>query len=247
MAVITSHIDLVSVPWRGLRSFGRGEKWSTGKESIGFPSPGGDYGLSDRSAGPPGAGGPAEFPSPGGDYGLSDVYRSPPLQGGSGGVSVPWRGLRSFGPTAISLTLKPGAQVSVPWRGLRSFGRSRCCPCWGNGSRFPSPGGDYGLSDFFMRLGDEGAYVTFPSPGGDYGLSDLELGSGFITKQNGFRPLAGITVFRTYGGHAVKSKNYKFPSPGGDYGLSDQTRPLVGSGPTSSFPSPGGDYGLSDL
>ena len=49
-----------------------------------------------------------------------------------------------------------------------------------------------------MRLGDEGAYVTFPSPGGDYGLSDLELGSGFITKQNGFRPLAGITVFRTY-------------------------------------------------
>jgi len=37
--------------------------------------------------------------------------------------------------------------VSVPWRGLRSFGRKRKDIATDLGYRFPSPGGDYGLSD----------------------------------------------------------------------------------------------------
>ena len=38
----------------------------------------------------------------------------------------------------------------------------------------------------------------------------------------GFRPLAGITVFRTAGLVTINQAADLFPSPGGDYGLSDR-------------------------
>ena len=62
---------------------------------------------------------------------------------------------------------------------------------------FPSPGGDYGLSDSGCSLVGYSDDGQFPSPGGDYGLSDL--GRPFLWVLGGFRfrPLAGITVFRT--------------------------------------------------
>ena len=89
-----------------------------------------------------------KFPSPGGDYGLSDPP-TPISRNGSSSVSVPWRGLRSFGPSAAR--------------------RQSLRDC-----KFPSPGGDYGLSDqadlVFVR-----EIYKFPSPGGDYGLSDRIL------------------------------------------------------------------------
>jgi len=40
-------------------------------------------------------------------------------------VSVPWRGLRSFGPGLCRRDLIQRDPVSVPWRGLRSFGQIR--------------------------------------------------------------------------------------------------------------------------
>ena len=161
-----------------------------------FPSPGGDYGLSDRT----GAEGPTRgrasfrplagitvfrtvvtviaannarprFPSPGGDYGLSDL-RQPgrnrhrpvgfrPLagitvfrtgfislpKGRRQVVSVPWRGLRSFGPISPPERPTSHSSVSVPWRGLRSFGPGLVQVLSRISGEFPSPGGDYGLSD----------------------------------------------------------------------------------------------------
>ena len=112
-------------------------------------------------------------------------------------VSVPWRGLRSFGLDASTIPRHRLGVVSVPWRGLRSFGQRRHWKSKWRPTGFPSPGGDYGLSDRFRPKGPPG---TRPS----------------------FRPLAGITVFRTT--HVRKRLGYQrvvFPSPGGDYGLSD--------------------------
>ena len=113
----------------------------------------------------------------------------------------------------------------------------------------------------------------FPSPGGDYGLSDASSSWSRTTARSSFRPLAGITVFRTtlYGAATIPDEE-EFPSPGGDYGLSDFRdnadlkprvtgfRPLAGItvfrtwvpirisfARRRKFPSPGGDYGLSDL
>ena len=63
--------------------------------------------------------------------------------------------------------------VSVPWRGLRSFGLEASGLAW------------------------EEVLDLFPSPGGDYGLSDLVGDRTFVPPTEGFRPLAGITVFRT--------------------------------------------------
>ena len=62
----------------------------------------------------------------------------------------------------------------------------------------------------------------FPSPGGDYGLSDELPFLAELGPDQSFRPLAGITVFRT--GHSKYAERYRseFPSPGGDYGLSDE-------------------------
>ena len=65
--------------------------------------------------------------------------------------------------------------VSVPWRGLRSFGPTALAV-------------------------EETAIFEFPSPGGDYGLSDREGKTSNSRGTLSFRPLAGITVFRTCGG-----------------------------------------------
>ena len=117
--------SLVSVPWRGLWSFGWDIVVERNPGMVAFPSPGGDYGLSDHTyTVTPGTDhitfpspggdyglsdyviyvtlGPAYilFPSPGGDYGLSDSIRSKRCMARRYSVSVPWRGLRSFGPTA---------------------------------------------------------------------------------------------------------------------------------------------------
>ena len=69
--------------------------------------------------------------------------------------------------------------------------------------------------------GDTRWQYLFPSPGGDYGLSDESVVWLIGCAMLGFRPLAGITVFRT--AQAVTWQMYlmSFPSPGGDYGLSD--------------------------
>ena len=146
-------------------------------------------------------------------------------------VSVPWRGLRSFGLTVIGPPTGRLTLVSVPWRGLRSFGRDcHDYPAW-SGHWFPSPGGDYGLSDWgtphsarhsfgsFRPLAgitvfrtrvdpDADGYPSdeFPSPGGDYGLSDVGLIVALVLAAVGFRPLAGITVFRTSGGQSRYSR-----------------------------------------
>ena len=150
----------VSVPWRGLRSFGHGGFWDEERGKIEFPSPGGDYGLSDRHRARPG---------------VRRVL-----------VSVPWRGLRSFG-LGVDQDL-PGAHgwVSVPWRGLRSFGLLRLV--LGNYER-----------------------LKFPSPGGDYGLSDVGVFRCVVTGGERFRPLAGITVFRTESmWSSTSSRNIRF-------------------------------------
>ena len=39
--------------------------------------------------------------------------------------------------------------------------------------------------------------IEFPSPGGDYGLSDGVRSISCSREEESFRPLAGITVFRT--------------------------------------------------
>ena len=64
-------------------------------------------------------------------------------------------------------------------------------------SWFPSPGGDYGLSDWGLIKTFQELMGGFPSPGGDYGLSDCCVWCWAITSASSFRPLAGITVFRT--------------------------------------------------
>ena len=161
-----------------------------------FPSPGGDYGLSDSSLAS------GRIPLITGFRPLAGITvfrtravvtgstRSPtsfrPLAGitvfrtlvhwRSGRVahrvSVPWRGLRSFGPNADPMSTSVPEKVSVPWRGLRSFG----------------PG--------LARKGTR-RIPSFPSPGGDYGLSDKSAKETRTFEFVGFRPLAGITVFRT--------------------------------------------------
>ena len=115
-----------------------------------FPSPGGDYGLSDLSRHPPVSGCRGRFPSPGGDYGLSDTCPS---------VRVlvlpecfrPLAGITVFRTDELLCELFGDIEVSVPWRGLRSFG-PELVDCVRPGLYvFPSPGGDYGLSDFLVR------------------------------------------------------------------------------------------------
>ena len=88
-------------------------------------------------------------------------------------------------------------QVSVPWRGLRSFGLRRWIPHRGTTCLFPSPGGDYGLSDQGYPCILPPWCPEFPSPGGDYGLSDRDVLYWPAPTVSCFRPLAGITVFRT--------------------------------------------------
>ena len=56
----------------------------------------------------------------------------------------------------------------------------------------------------------------FPSPGGDYGLSDAGEGERSGKQEMRFRPLAGIRVFRTKNYFRAKDLRTKFPSPGGD-------------------------------
>ena len=141
------------------------------------------------------------FPSPGGDYGLSDVCEvsddlcaaigfrplagitvfrtwtfrperaglrrvSVPWRGlrsfgpvrlekrplGLGGVSVPWRGLRSFGPRSSTCRRCPMRLVSVPWRGLRSFGPRLRWSTPDPRSSFPSPGGGFDQSNDWLRF-----------------------------------------------------------------------------------------------
>ena len=87
--------------------------------------------------------------------------------------------------------------VSVPWRGLRSFGLDDLPLLRQARIRFPSPGGDYGLSDLKAEAQALCGEVEFPSPGGDYGLSDCRAHSRHRSSCMCFRPLAGITVFRT--------------------------------------------------
>ena len=58
--------------------------------------------------------------------------------------------------------------------------------------RFPSPGGDYGLSDGDCPEDERAFVIVFPSPGGDWGLSDYHF-----RRPNKFNAR-------------------KFPSPGGD-------------------------------
>ena len=195
----------VSVPWRGLRSFGPvGGPLGILMALISFRPLAGITVF--RTSPTASATAPREtFPSPGGDYGLSDAARQKYLQYVRM-VSVPWRGLRSFGLGHLGIDREPDLWVSVPWRGLRSFGPDdwRCKrPSW---REFPSPGGDYGLSD--AAIGE--AMVLefgFPSPGGDYGLSDLDK----------------VTVSAAW--------LQWFPSPGGDYGLSDsRAKALAQSG-----------------
>ena len=136
---------------------------------------------------------------------------------------------------------------------------------------FPSPGGDYGLSDeiktrtevediigFRPLAGitvfrtsvyeaEDAATIAFPSPGGDYGLSDAVWGVITSMVTGGFRPLAGITVFRT-----VESLCGKQVRPGSFRPLAGitvfRTRSLEIGNLSGGwkFPSPGGDYGLSD-
>ena len=185
-----------------------------------FPSPGGDYGLSDFAIARRKAKRAFKFPSPGGDYGLSDSRPGP---------CPPWRPPR-FRPLAgitVFRTL-PGPdgpdcarRVSVPWRGLRSFGLCSlvivCSAC----SVFPSPGGDYGLSDWVYAV-------------------PIKIAEG------GFRPLAGITVFRTLKGSNPSCKVRSVSVPW--RGLRSFGQARSPNRPTSrrAFPSPGGDYGLSD-
>ena len=53
---------------------------------------------------------------------------------------------------------------------------------------------------------------------------------------SGFRPLAGITVFRTiWSGDPKPSRMVEFPSPGGDYGLSDFRAITLTVASTESF------------
>ena len=137
---------LVSVPWRGLRSFGlpssRPEAW----RSSGFPSPGGGYGLSDLHGHHRDEPACLWFPSPGGDYGLSD--KVPLLSRGTCSASFrPLAGITVFRTFATMQSQMRLMHVSVPWRGLRSFGRTAACRRRRPPPRFPSPGGDYGLSD----------------------------------------------------------------------------------------------------
>ena len=87
----------VSVPWRGLRSFGLTRRLDYPAIGVMFPSPGGDYGLSDPVHPSDEVFYASEFPSPGGDYGLSDWCWRQLSSATSSSVSVPWRGLRSFG------------------------------------------------------------------------------------------------------------------------------------------------------
>ena len=87
--------------------------------------------------------------------------------------------------------------VSVPWRGLRSFGRvDRRCPRMGQGS-FPSPGGDYGLSDFTIRTTRVRLRVSFRPLAGITVFRTLGGRRQLPRVVRSFRPLAGITVFRT--------------------------------------------------
>ena len=139
----------VSVPWRGLRSFGLGPSWGClPSQWISFRPLAGitvfRTGCGERTF-------PLRygwFPSPGGDYGLSD-WLGPVLMWGLGlgfrplagitvfrtetstaqkieqiCVSVPWRGLRSFGRDDLQDVQESDGGVSVPWRGLRSFGHN---------------------------------------------------------------------------------------------------------------------------
>ena len=138
----------VSVPWRGLRSFGLCRP-HVYRAAVGkFPSPGGDYGLSDGAGDLLRALRGVKFPSPGGDYGLSDpVYKLDGLV-----FLLSFRPLAGITVFRTCPRLRDPVQlllVSVPWRGLRSLGpmrgRARATPR----SSFPSPGGDYGLSDPF--------------------------------------------------------------------------------------------------
>ena len=187
------------------------------------------------------------FPSPGGDYGLSDFWRSGqwshrqcqvsvpwrglrsfgrscPRRGGRQpyGVSVPWRGLRSFGPLQSEARLKQHALVSVPWRGLRSFGRlvSRCAKV----SHFRVSVPWRGLRSF-------GLLCSMTVKGWKMWVSV---------------PWRGLRSFGPTKPQAKSLTYSKFPSPGGDYGLSDQWRWFQRAKALIRFPSPGGDYGLSD-
>ena len=56
-------------------------------------------------------------------------------------VSVPWRGLGSFGHQDYERILA-AQDVSVPWRGLGSFGLSYLVVLHRLFLKFPSPGGD---------------------------------------------------------------------------------------------------------
>ena len=132
-----------------------------------------------------------EFPSPGGDYGLSDST-SASWSPSPGSVSVPWRGLRSFGrglggrPSQhCGLSFRPlagirvfrtrrtpsGADavrfVSVPWRGLGSFGLLELSSLEMKVEDVSVPWrglGSFGLSG---RLAQQDWAEPFPSPGGD--------------------------------------------------------------------------------
>ena len=88
------HHHLVSVPWRGLRSFGRSLRQTGARYMYTFPSPGGDYGLSDS----------AKLKS------FTGIHS----------VSVPWRGLRSFGRKTV-VGLIYGVSCFRPLAGITVF------------------------------------------------------------------------------------------------------------------------------
>ena len=189
--------------------------WHTLKHK--FPSPGGDYGLSDRKQ-LPGAETPTcQFPSPGGDYGLSDDPLALNLGLGDRWGFRPLAGITVFRTRDQKNTFREVKKSFRPLAGItvfRTWGWRFWFDLWVD--EFPSPGGDYGLSDQGVWSSFRYANYRFPSPGGDYGLSDRlsDICGGELPV--GFRPLAGITVFRT---------RYRTMSP---TGLTRCFRPLAG-------------------
>ena len=91
----------------------------------------------------------------------------------------------------------------------------------------------------FPLIIPQGAYPTYVSIFRPLaGITVFRTGifrSSVEALMGGFRPLAGITVFRTSSSELAMLSRNEFPSPGGDYGLSDSVGATVKSAAVSSF------------
>ena len=112
-------------------------------------------------------------------------------------VSVPWRGLRSFGPGCPGIRISPYHMVSVPWRGLRSFGLVETGEWIWDPTEVSVPWRGLRSFGLVFPIVARGAASDFRPLAGITVFRTRVSPPGTLSCIFYFRPLAGITVFRT--------------------------------------------------